>query len=251
MSFNPKEIYLIGLDLALNQTTGASHSKASNSVTQVLNLEEEQRRDIFVVDESLIKVKGNLEKEVFTTPFFYSSIKSAEAKISRKSDNITIYNLSTHGAYFNGSIPKKIDDIDLNKFNKLGLSNSDFISYLRKNSLNKLGKKSQKEFTKEISFLNSKIRDILNDIKDKDFDTYDEFYKKIIILPIELYNNKLSIFYQIIVNYFQLIIPYLSYHFNDVKIKNEKKKVKKVKEIFVKQIEEVLNDYIFCLERVI
>lgn len=251
MSFNPKEIYLIGLDLALNQTTGASHSKASNSVTQVLNLEEEQRRDIFVVDESLIKVKGNLEKEVFTTPFFYSSIKSAEAKISRKSDNTTIYNLSTHGAYFNGSIPKKIDDIDLNKFNKLGLSNSDFISYLRKNSLNKLGKKSQKEFTKEISFLNSKIRDILNDIKDKDFDTYDEFYKKIIILPIELYNNKLSIFYQIIVNYFQLIIPYLSYHFNDVKIKNEKKKVKKVKEIFVKQIEEVLNDYIFCLERVI
>ena len=76
-------------------------------------------------------------------------------------------------------------------------------------------------------------------------------HKKIIILPIELYNNKLSIFYQIIVNYFQLIIPYLSYHFNDVKIKNEKKKVKKVKEIFVKQIEEVLNDYIFCLERVI
>ena len=36
-----------------------------------------------------------------------------------------------------------------------------------------------------------------------------------------------------------------------LKIKNEKKKVKKVKEIFVKQIEEVLNDYIFCLERLI
>ena len=251
MSLNPKQIYLIGLDLALNQTTGASHSKASNSVTQVLNLEQEQRRDIFVVDESLIKVKGNLEKEVFTTPFFYSSIKSAEAKISRKSENTTIYNLSTHGAYFEGSIPQKVEEINLKDFCNLESINDDFISYLRKNSLNKLGKKSQKEFTKEISFLNSEIRDILNEIKNQEFKTYDEFYEKILIIPTKIYGNKLSIFYQVIVNYYQLIIPYLSYHFNDVKIKNEKKKVKKIKEIFIKQIEVVLDDYILCLERVI
>jgi hypothetical protein len=251
MSLNPKQIYLIGLDLALNQTTGASHSKASNSVTQVLNLEQEQRRDIFVVDESLIKVKGNLEKEVFTTPFFYSSIKSAEAKISKKSENTTIYNLSTHGAYFEGSIPQKIEDINVNDFDNFTPINNDFISYLKKNSLNKLGKKSQKEFTKEISFLNSEIRDILNEIKNQEFKTYDEFYEKILIISTKIYGNKLSIFYQVIVNYYQLIIPYLSYHFNDVKIKNEKKKVKKIKEIFIKQIEVVLDDYILCLERVI
>ena len=251
MSFNPKEIYLIGLDLALNQATGATHSKASNSATQVLNLEQEQRRDIFVVDESLIKVKGNLEKEVLTTPFFYSSIKSAEAKISKKSENTTIYNLSTHGAYFDGSIPKKVKEIDINNFTNFKSSNDDFISYLKKNSLNKLGKKSQKDFTKEMSFLNGDIRDILNEIKNKEFDTYDEFYNGILVIPSKIYCNKLSIFYQVIVNYYQLIVPYLSYHFNDVKIKNEKKKVKKIKEIFVKQIEEVLDDYILCLERVI
>ena len=251
MTFSPKEIYLIGLDLALNQTTGATHSKASNSVTQVLNLEQEQRRDIFIVDESLIKVKGNIEKEVFTTPFFYSSIKSAEAKIARKSENTTIYNLSTHGAYFDGSIPQKTEEINIDDFEDFTPINNDFISYLRKNSLNKLGKKSQKEFTKEILFLNSEIRDILNDIKEKDFDTYDEFYERILIIPMKIYSNKLSIFYQVIVNYYQLIVPYLSYHFNDVKIKNEKKKVKKIKEIFIKQIEKVLDDYILCLERVI
>ena len=249
MNLNPKQIYLIGLDLALNQPTGASHSKASNSVVQFLNLEEKQTRDTFVVDESLIKVKGNLKEEVFTTPFFYSSIKSAEAKITKKNDMTTIYNLSVHGAFFNGTTPYTIDQIDVNSLSKI--STNDFTNYLEKNSLIKLKEDSKKQFIEEISFLNDVVKDILNEVKNRDFENYEEFYEKIIALPIELYNNKLSIFYQIMVNYFQLMVPYLSYHFNDVKVKHEKKKVKKVQEVFVKQIEEIFSDYISCLERVI
>ncbi|MBK6303448.1 MAG: DUF115 domain-containing protein [Arcobacter sp.] len=38
-----KNIYLIGLDLALNQETGDSHAKGSDSITS-LNLDEEQSR---------------------------------------------------------------------------------------------------------------------------------------------------------------------------------------------------------------
>ncbi len=57
--------------------------------------------------------------------------------------------------------------------------------------------------------------------------------------------------YQILVNYFQIFAPYLFYHFNDMKLKSEYKKVKKIKEIFVKQVENMLDDYIECLKRVI
>ncbi len=250
MNFNPKQIYLIGLDLSLNQTTGATHSKASNSVVQVLNLEQKQTRDTFLI-ESLIKVKGNLQDEVFTTPFFYSSIKSAEAKIARKSDDIKIYNLSSHGAYFNNTIAQRIEEINIKEFNSFKSINTDFFTYLKKKSVTNLSKNSQKEFAKEIVFLNNDIKDILKGIKDKDFESYEEFYKEIITLPINLYKNKPSIFYQVIVNYLELVIPYLSYHFNDIKIRNEKKKVKKIKEIFIKQIIDMLDDYILCLERVI
>lgn len=251
MNFNPQQIYLIGLDLALNQTTGASHSKASNSVIQVLNLDKEQKRDTFVVDESLIKVRGNLQKEVFTTPFFYSSIKSTEAKIMKKSDCTTIYNLSIHGAYFDGAISKKIDDLKMEEFTSFKCISKEFFTYIKQNSLNSLSKDSQVVFTNEIVFLENEIKNILKDIKETDFECYEEFYEKIVKLPIHLYNNKASIFYQIIVNYFQLIVPYLSYHFNDIKIKNEKKKVKKLKEIFIEQIENIFDDYILCLKRVI
>lgn len=250
MSFNPKQIYLIGLDLALNQTTGATHSKASNSVVKVLNLDQEQTRDTFAL-ESLIKMKGNLKNEVFTTPFFYSSIKSAEAKISRKDSDTSIYNLSNHGAYFNGTIAKRVEDINIKEFDNFESINNEFYTYLKNNSLTSLSEDSRDEFSREIEFLNNKIRNLLKELEDKNFDSYEEFYKEIIMISINLYNNKTSIFYQIIVNYFELIIPYLSYHFNDIKIKNEKKKVKKIKEIFVKQIKEFLDDYILCLERVI
>ncbi len=250
MSFNPKQIYLIGLDLALNQTTGATHSKASNSVVKVLNLDQEQTRDTFAL-ESLIKVKGNLKNEVFTTPFFYSSIKSAEAKISRKGSDTSIYNLSNHGAYFNGTIAKRVEDINIKEFDNFESINNEFYTYLKNNSLTRLSEDSRDEFSREIEFLNNKIRNLLKELEDKNFDSYEEFYKEIIMISINLYNNKTSIFYQIIVNYLELVIPYLSYHFNDIKIKNEKKKVKKIKEIFVRQIKEFLDDYILCLERVI
>jgi len=244
LKLNIKELYLIGFDLALNQETGDTHSSSSKSGITNLNLKEIQNRDTFHTRKSLIKVKGNLKDKVFTTPFFYSSIKNAETKISKKSENISIYNLSAHGAYFEGTIPKIIEEINTKDLNDFKLINSDIINYLEKNSFTSLSEKSKKEFIEEISFLNSDIKNILNEIKDKEFNSYDEFYEKIVTLPIKLYNNKLSIFYQITVNYFQLIVPYLTYHFNDIKVKNEKKKVNKIKEIFVKQIEDILEDYI-------
>ncbi|MDX4058433.1 hypothetical protein Q6A77_07095, partial [Aliarcobacter skirrowii] len=54
----------------------------------------------------------------------------------------------------------------------------------------------------------------------------------------------------IIEGYFKIITPYLLYHFNDLKLKNETKKVNKVKEIFTRQIENIILDYISCFKRV-
>ena len=48
-----------------------------------------------------------------------------------------------------------------------------------------------------------------------------------------------------------MIFPYLFYYFNDLNIKAEDKKVKKVKDIFITQAEKICNDFKICLERVI
>ena len=78
LDLNIKELYLVGLDLALNQETGESHAKDSNSATTKLNLDAEINRDTYNARESLIKVKGNHKEYVYTTPMFFSSIKSLE-----------------------------------------------------------------------------------------------------------------------------------------------------------------------------
>jgi hypothetical protein len=251
LNMNPKKVYLIGLDLALNQTTGESHSKSSNSLIQVLNLEKEQNRDRFIIDESLIKVKGNLVEEVFTTPLFYSSIKSAEGKIIKKDDSIEIYNLSTHGAFFKGTIPQEIEKLDLKGFNNFELINDKFTILLKNSSFTQLSKESIDRFNKEIVFLNEEGKSILTDILKKDFKTYNEFYDEIFLFPTKLSENNFSILYQIIVNYYQMVIPYLTYHFNDLKVKKETKQVKEIKEVFVKQVKDIIDDYILCIERVI
>ena len=66
-----------------------------------------------------------------------------------------------------------------------------------------------------------------------------------------MHSDMFNYLFLIIDNYSKNIIPYLSYHFNDMKVKNEKKKVNNIKEVCVKQIEDILEDYILCLKRVI
>ena len=57
--------------------------------------------------------------------------------------------------------------------------------------------------------------------------------------------------YQYLYQYFILYIPYLTYHFNDSKIKNEAKQLNKIKMVFVSQMNKTLDDYIFMVKKVL
>lgn len=91
IKLNSKNVYLIGLDFSLNQKTGDSHSSGPSSGITKLDLMMEQDREVFNSRESLIKVKGNLLENVFTTPLFFNSIQSTEVILSYKSDNMNFF----------------------------------------------------------------------------------------------------------------------------------------------------------------
>ncbi|MBY0540979.1 MAG: DUF115 domain-containing protein, partial [Campylobacterales bacterium] len=74
IKMNAKDIYLLGLDMALNQNTGSTHSNNSNSGIDSLNLFSSEDRKTFVLRKNVLKVKGNSLNEVFTTALFNSSI---------------------------------------------------------------------------------------------------------------------------------------------------------------------------------
>ncbi|HRN00140.1 MAG TPA: DUF115 domain-containing protein, partial [Aliarcobacter cryaerophilus] len=177
LHFNAKRIYTIGLDLALNQETGESHSKDAGSGVSRLNLDE--------VQTSLVKVKGNLKEYVFTTPIFYLSIKQVEKKIEPYKDSVEIINLSNNGAYFEGTNVKRIEEIDIKEFKEI--SNINFKEYLINNSKECLDVDSQESLKDEIKFLDNDIAYIIKDIKDKNFTSYEEFNNIIIEMIEKLY----------------------------------------------------------------
>ncbi|WP_066408022.1 motility associated factor glycosyltransferase family protein [Aliarcobacter skirrowii] len=249
MNLNPKEIYVIGLDLALNQETGESHSSGSISSTRKSNLNEEQTRDTFSDTKSLIKVKGNQQEEVVTTALFYSSIKEANKILNNKSENLEIYNLSKHGAYFHNTIPKNAEDISLEDLKDIKALKNNFYTYLKDNSKTSLDEKSVLE--KEFTFVDTKIKEHLEEIKNTNFKSYDEFLEKVFSIWKDILENKNKIYYSIFFGYCGIFIPYLSYHFNDKKLKDGDKKLKKVADIFASQMTRICEDFKTCLKRVI
>ncbi len=246
---NPKEIYILGLDLALNQKTGASHSNEDTFATTKLNLNEVQDRSEFHLRGSLIKVKGNFNKEVFTTPLFYSSIKFMDDKIKQKHKNTKVYNLSSNGAKFSKIAAKKVNDIDLNIYNNY-LPNLNLVNeFFKNNSYKELNSEAKLFINKEIKFLEDNFVNKLA-ISKKNM-SFIDFLNDTQNLLEELSNNNYNNLYNILYSYCELYFPYLSYYFNNKKLKSENKKVLSIAQIFEKHTNQIIKDYIACLKRAI
>lgn len=251
LKMNAKEIYLIGLDLALNQETGLTHSKDSGSYLKSYDLNENDDRSFFSLNNGVVKVKGNLQEEVSTTAIFNNSIESLNGKLKNKEEDVNIYNLSSHGAYFENTIPKKIEDIGVENLKDLDFDKKEFLNILNKNSLTTLSKESKKEVINEIDFLKKILENELEEFSNKEYEFYKEFQKEYLKILVQIQNYKVSFIYHVVNDYSKIVFPYLSFHFNDIKIKNESKKIKKIKDVLVSQIKDILNDYITCLERIV
>lgn len=249
LKFNPKEIFLMGLDLAVDQKTGATHSSEDRVKVVKLNLTRQQDRSKFEMRGSLVKVKGNFKKEVYTTPLFYGSIKMIEDKLRRKNKSTKIYNLSNNGAKFEGTISKKIDKIILKSHEEQ--RNLEIHSFLNKNSFSELNKESRKNIKSEIDYIEVELEKTLTNIDSKGNILYVELLKDIEGIVLSLAKNHFINLNQIIYLYCELYLPYLSYYFNDKKIKTERKKVKEIRKIFIKQLQQIVNDYKLCLERIV
>lgn len=250
LKLNAKNIFLIGLDLSLNQETGDTHSSGAASGVSKINLEKDNQNEN-MAHNSIVNVRGNLFKSVKTIEKLYGSIKEVERKLSLKQQDVNIYNLSQNGAFFEGTTPLELANIDINSFKNIDKENLDFKSIMEKFSKTYLDDFEKSIHKSNIDFLKSNTKESLNYIKNQDFKNYDEFNQYIIDLIEDIEKNNLDIFYRVLLNYYEIVIPYLNYYFNDVKINQEFKKLQKIKNIFASQVEGLIDDYIYCIKRVI
>lgn len=171
--------------------------------------------------------------------------------LEHKTKRLKIYNLSSHGAYFTNSTPKKVNDIKLEDLEEIDTIKNNLHIYIKDNSKKLLDKNSIKFLKKEYEFVEKDMKRFLEKLRITNFDTFDEFQEETYEILTKILNNNHIVFYKLFIEYCSMIFPYLIYSFNDSKIKDEVKKVKKVKDIFIIQIEKICNDFKICLERVI
>lgn len=116
LKLNVKNISLIGFGFSIKSANRIKSFKNSDSEIRTYDLNEKNNREYFSLNQGVIKVKGNLCNEVSTTSLFYMSMKYLEEILVNKSLDVNIYNLSSHGAYLEGTEPTNLKDLKVNEF---------------------------------------------------------------------------------------------------------------------------------------
>lgn len=211
-----KNLYLLGIDAALDSKTGATHS-SEHIFSKNIDL---QNTDSSKIDfkKTVIYVKGNFEKEVPTTLEYKEMIEEIDEKFTLLNSSFKIYNLS-NGAYFTNTIPTKthmistLESINKDSFKEEFLKDLQNISNRNIEIYAKEFKKEQKIFEK----LSLESLENMNFIK--------EFQKIKQKFPNSIVVNILD-------RFLRLVLPYHSF-LKDKKIADEILK-NQLKEIFDK-----------------
>ena len=117
LKLGAKEIYLLGLDLALDEETGKTHIEGHSGANAYNNLKEEEDSSDhnYSYRKNTIRVRGNLKESIKTTPVFKTNIDCFTFFTQDdKQKDTKVYNLS-NGAYLADTIPLKIEDMNSNK----------------------------------------------------------------------------------------------------------------------------------------
>lgn len=247
-----KEIYLLGLDLALDTETGNSHIEghsgagAFNELKDLENSLEEQ----YTFRNHTILVKGNFLPQVKTVPVFKASIDAFSQFCQLyKNSSSKVYNLS-NGAYLYDTIPLDIKDINFSHLSKFDihlakenifgkLINISEIGYSELD-INKFDLKliSVKKIKNEIaSFLKSKF---------KDFEEYKNHLINLIqFIVFEKHDCK--DLQNILLNYCFHNLHHIFYLFDMSEETNKKRFIYEINKNLFTQINKIINTYIISI----
>jgi len=243
LSLKCKEIYLLGIDLALNQDTGETHISGYHS-TQKMDLDDDEffvQRGGFVNSDTM-EVEGNFIDKVKTTRLFILSLKAMNIITeSLVNEEQSLINLSRHGAKINKTTALKTSEVSLVNIDK---NISILKSNLQKVSKNGLSKSDKENLEIEELFLNEAL-DFIAQSKNKKMD-YSKF-KNFLWELYELFRKngfKLIASKRFLSLYFDSIFLYVKYCLNDKYIRKEDRKIEKVMTVLNKQLKSKIEDYL-------
>jgi len=240
LALKAKNIYLLGLDLALDPQTGKDHIDQHQD-QKSLNLQNNDlENSLLRYKESSFEINGNLQINVHTTPHFYGSIEIINKYFPTIKQNFQqVYNLSD-GAYLKVAIPTKIKDI---QFQSSSEKTKDILQNLLKQhakaSLRTKDKKSLKDKIKHAQNIKNKIQTL--PFTQDTIETYIEQIIEIATSKEDLYQYEFS---RILDDYLKYISHYIFYSVQHLERQEDKLLLDN---IFRYNIEKLANIYIDAL----
>lgn len=160
---NIDKIYTLGLDLALADD-GSSHAESHSLTKKTYDLSNAEELDNKISFRSnFFQVKGNLQTNVYTTPLFFSSLKTLNLSVPLlKHQDQHLYNLGS-GAYIEGSSSLTIDKLDKKELAALDKKelHKELLTLLQQYSSNTLSQSDLESLKKRVGFA-QEIRQVLD-----------------------------------------------------------------------------------------
>lgn len=243
-----KEIYLLGLDLAINQETGDDHI-SDHDFNTTLDIENKKIFNPQVsISSSLIPLEGNKQETIYTTPMLQRSINAIGSFVEGiLSEHTTIYNLS-NGAKLKGSINLDINSIDikdLKKINKKELRNNINLYFKEKSSLY-LPQESINDIKIRYAFI-QKIKSIINNysnsVSHSNYATYNLAFLELQHAITHEHNLNVNDIVQVYASYFQYTLTLIEDFFNTKNLKNTKKHIKKLDKMLQEGLLDIVSEF--------
>lgn len=244
-----KDIYLLGLDLALDPETNKTHADDHHASISLEN--EKGLEKNFSLLSSTFKIKGNFQKEVYTTTLFYTSIKLFnKMSAALKQDWQNVYNLN-NGAYLEGTKATKVESLKLEKIEKDNID-KELIKSFNGISTNKIDSEDLKVLN--IKLNNAyKIKSLIDDFaKIKSYGNSSFYMKELTkLISNSVQHRKMDNLSDILYNYYQFVIHYIIYFLHLKEVNNHKKHTKKINKILLEQLYRIVNTYINHFEKLL
>jgi len=245
LHFGVKNLYILGLDFAIDQETGETHA-ASHSHTRSIDINKEHElEDAVEIKNDLIEVKGNLLESVKTSILFDAMRRECNA-ISKtyKQPQTKSYNLS-NGAYINDTQALHFQEITLQE----QLDKKELYKELRETfdtrSENFLTKEEKEDIEKRLEYYESVIQKLEKHLQIQ-HQNLDHYHYNLLgtlqeILDEDINNRHTSDINYLITFYLQFISGYIFDLINTQEIEDEQKLIQQLDEITIPQMIRVIR----------
>jgi len=249
LKLGAKNIYLLGLDFAINQKTGESHS-ASHEYKKKLNQDKTEYdvEDDMSYIESVITTKGNFTDTV-NTNLLFNGFKHQFNLFTKafKLKNTTVRNLSD-GAFLEDTIATKSDDKvfkTLGDIDKNTLFDGLYSTY-SDNSENFLSDIDISAIKARLEYIN-KIDTILNEYAKNKYSNMDKFHYHLLGTFIDIlgedFDKDAEDMNSVISMYLQYVSGFIFDIINTKELKNEKHHIKVLNKIVISQLKKIVTYY--------